>query len=205
MSAQPPRPTNRDTSFASDWQAEILERPPLISPTRQYVYPQAVEEVERGALLLHVTPPHTAPLHAASWNAAPFLATFALGFQEPSLPHGLWACPNPHQLCAVAGGYAYVVNARQPEQWQQISYRPVTTIRVVASHRLLIFTGFHSLCALGEAGLAWETKRLSWEGLRITDLQADTLSGFGWDMATDTEVPFTVDLRTGHAIGGAFI
>ena len=200
MPAQLPRTPTRDASFASDWQAEILERPPLISPARQYVYPQAVEEVERGALLLHVT-----PARASASDAAPFLATFALGFQEPSLPHGLWACPNPHQLCAVAGGYAYVVNAHQPEQWQQISYRPVTTIRVVASHRLLIFTGFHSLCALGEDGPAWETKRLSWEGLRITDLQADTLSGFGWDMVTDAEVPFTVDLRTGHASGGAFI
>jgi len=195
--ALPSRAATRNLSFAHAWQAEILERPPLIAPARQYVYPQAVEEVERGALLLHVTPP----------NATPFLATFALGFQAPTLPHGLWACPNPQQLCAVAGGYAFVVNAQQPEQWQQIVYRPVTDIFVALRHRLLLFAGFHAICALGENGLAWETQRLSWEGLRIPHQQpdSDTLEGLGWDLHTDTEVAFSVNLRTGHHTGGAFV
>ncbi|HUZ04912.1 MAG TPA: hypothetical protein VMU62_06125, partial [Acidobacteriaceae bacterium] len=142
---------------------------------------------------VYVTPP----------DAAPFLATFALGFAEPSVPHGIWSCPNPNQLCAVAGGYAYIIDITQPEVWQQIPYRPVTTLYVAAEQRLLLFSGFHSLFALGENGRAWETSRLSWEGLRITGLEADTLSGFGWDLMTDTEVLFTVDLLTGGHTGGA--
>lgn len=195
-SASTLRTISHDDTFAHNWKAEILERPPLIAPARQYVYPQAVEEIERGALFLHIQPNQSAP-------AAPFLATFALGFAAPTLPHGLWSCPDPNQLCAVAGGYAYVVNVPQPEKWQQISYRPVTAIYPVAGHRLLIFAGFHTLCALGETGLAWETKRLSWEGLRITGHGQDAIFGFGWDLATDKEVPFTVDLCTGQHTGGA--
>ena len=183
-----------EESFACSWRAEILECPPLIAPARQHVYPRAVEEVERGALLAQIHP------HAAQ----PFLATFALGFQAPTLPHGLWTCPNPDELCAAAGGYVYIVNTRQPEQWQQIVYRPVMTILPHVQQRLLIFVGFHALCAWGASGLAWETARLSWEGLRITDVQADTLTGFGWEMQTDTEIAFTVDLRTGRHTGGAF-
>ena len=183
-----------DRTFACSWRAERLERPPLIAPARQHVYPLAVEEVERGALLAQIYPD----------AAQPFLSTFALGFQSPTLPHGLWTCPNPDELCAAAGGYVYIVNTRQPERWQQITYRPVTTILPHAQQRLLIFVGFHSLCAWGASGLAWETARLSWEGLRITDVQADTLTGFGWEMQTDTEIAFTVDLRTGRHTGGAF-
>ncbi|HEX4021969.1 MAG TPA: hypothetical protein VHX63_12560 [Acidobacteriaceae bacterium] len=184
---------SRNESFSHAWRAEILLEPPLIAPARQYVYPQQVEEVERGALQVQVVPK----------EEAPFLATFALGFAEPSLPHGIWSCPDPHQICAVAGGYAYIVNVRQPDVWQQVPYRPVTALCVVPTHRLLVFAGFHSLCALGSNGSAWETERLSWEGLRITDVEPDTLSGLGWDLMTDTEVPFTVELQTGRHSGGA--
>jgi hypothetical protein len=189
---QPQPQWNR--SFACSWRAEALDRPPLIAPARQFVYPQAVEEVERGALFAHVHPA----------RGMQFLATFALGFQAPTLPHGLWTCPHPDELCAISGGYAYIVNTLQPEQWQQIAYRPVTAIFPHVQQRLLLFCGFHTLCAWGTDGLAWETARLSWEGLRITAVEADTLTGLGWEMQRDQEIPFTVDLRTGRHTGGAF-
>lgn len=188
-----PRLPSRNDSFAHTWHAEILPQQPLIAPARQYVYPQLVEEVERGALFVHVAPP----------DASPFLATFALGFAEETLPHGMWSCPNPTQLCAVAGGYGYVINVEHPEIWEPVPYRPVTAVSIVPTHRLLVFAGFHSMCALDENGCAWETERLSWEGLRITEIQTNILSGFGWDLMTDQEVPFTVDLRTGIHTGGA--
>ena len=188
------RTSTLDTSFPHAWQAEILERPPLIAPGRQYVYPQAVEEVERGALQI---------LLRADPGSAPVLATFALGFADPSLPHGLWSCPNPRQICAIAGGYAYIVEAARPEQWMPVPYRPVTSIHVVPEPQLLIFASFHTLWALGKKGQAWETAKLSWEGLRVTKVEGGTLHGFGWDLPSDTEVPFTVDLTTGRHEGGA--
>jgi hypothetical protein len=188
------RVSARDESFPHIWQAEILAAPPLIAPARQYVYPQAVEEVERGALqiLLREQP-----------GAAAVMMTFALGFAEPSLPHGIWSCPDPKQLCAVAGGYAYIVDADEPGQWMQIPYRPVISVHPAVEQNLLIFTSFHKLWALGPNGQAWETARLSWEGLRVTDIAGQELQGFGWDLATDTEVAFTVDLANGNHTGGA--
>ncbi len=188
------RAITRDESFAHNWQAEILEFPPLITPAKQYVYPQAVEEVERGALQL---------LLRAEPRVAPVMMTFALGFADPSLPHGIWSCPNPKQLCGVAGGYAYIVQADEPAQWVQVPYRPVVSIHPAAEQDLLIFTSFHQLWALGPEGPAWETARLSWEGLRVTEISGQRLQGFGWDLQTDTEAAFTVDLATGTHTGGA--
>lgn len=182
-----------DESFPHDWQAEVLQAFPLIGPSRQYIYPQAVDEVERGALLSLVRP---------GQNDQPFLATFARGFADPSLPHGIWSCPNPNELCAVAGGYAYVVEADSPERWQQVPYRPVISIHSVPAAALLVFSGFHTLWALGKAGRTWETGRLSWEGIRIVAIEGEKLHGFGWDLHTDSEVPFIVDLATGTHIGG---
>jgi hypothetical protein len=40
--------------------------------------------------------------------------------------------------------------------------------------------------------------------LRIAGVEGDTLRGFGWNMATNQEVEFTVDLRTGKHSGGGF-
>ena len=183
-----------DESFPHVWRAEVLDKPPLILPARQYVYPQAIEEVELGALQILLRP------HP---GAEPVMMTFALGFADPSLPYGLWSCPNPRQLCAVAGGYAYIVDADQPEQWLQVPYRPVTSVHPAAQRNLLLFTGFHRVWAFGPEGHAWETARLSWEGVRMTEIDADKLHGFGWDITTDSEVGFSVNLADGTHTGGA--
>lgn len=190
----PGNPHRPETTFPHDWQVEILETPPLIAPARHSIYPQAVEEVERGALQIYFRSRPDAPTA---------MATFALGFDDPSLPHGIWSCPNPCQMCGIAGGYAYVVDVDSPDKWMQIPYRPVTWVDAAPQHKLLLFAGFHRLWALGAEGKAWETSRLSWEGLRVTGIDGQHLHGFGWDLDTDTEVPFLVDLTTGDHTGGA--
>ncbi len=179
-----------DLTFPHTWTAEILPRRPLILPARQFVYPRQAEEVERGALELLV--------HPAA--AQPFLATFALGFADAAAPSGLWSCPDPNQLCAVAGGYAYVIDTTRPEQFEHIEYRPVLRVLALPAQQLIIFAGHHSLLAWGPKAKAWQTSRLSWEGVEITRVEGDRLEGTGWDMLADRDVPFTIDLRTGASV-----
>lgn len=179
-----------DSSFPHDWQATLLEGVPLIAPARRFVYPREVEEVERGALQIIVRPS----------EGGDFLATFALGFADPSLPTGLWSHPNPKWLCAVAGGYAYLVNTTDPQAWQMVEYRPVLQVIPHLSQRLLLFTGHQSIVAYGPNGKAWETLRLSWEGIKILEIGEDLLTGMGWDLMTDQEYKLRVDLRTGKHV-----
>ncbi len=183
-------------SFPQSWSAEVLAQPPMIAPARQFIYPQQIageeDALARGALLLMVRPE----------TGGTFLATCALGFTSKSMPTGVFSCPNPAELCAVAGGYAYLVNTALPELCTHIGLKPVVSVLESEAQRLLIFIGFHSVVAWGADGLAWETKKLSWEGLRITALTDESLTGFGWDLMTDRELEFTVDLRTGEHVGG---
>ena len=181
-----------DQSFAASWTADVLRARPMILPRRHFVYPAAVEEVERGALEVMVRP--------AGGEA--FLATCALGFASPAVPTGVWNCPDSATMCAVAGGYAYMIDSRAPERWQQVGYRPVTEVRSISAAELLIFASFHSMEAWGAAGRLWQTARLSWEGMRLGEASATELRGWGWDMRTDTEMEFVVDLRTGKHTGG---
>ncbi len=87
-----------------------------------------------------------------------------------------------------------------PEHSTHIPLKPVVSIHPTVD--LLLFTGFHTILAWGSAGEAWHTQRLSWEGIRITGIEGDTLHGLGWNLITDQETPFTVDLRTGRHQGG---
>ncbi|MEO8737519.1 MAG: hypothetical protein ABI380_13385 [Edaphobacter sp.] len=181
-----------------DWTAEVLTRPPMIAPARQFTYPQQIageeDALARGALQLMVRP--------ASGGA--FLATCALGFTDPTMPTGIFPCPRPEEMCAVAGGYAYIVDTAHPEHCTHIALKPVVEVRVLEEQNLLLFAGFHSIVAWGEQGLAWETAKLSWEGLRITGIEGNTLHGFGWNLMTDKEVAFSIDLLTGQHQGGGF-
>lgn len=177
-------------AFPRSWRAEVLRRRPLILPSRNLTYPRQAEEVERGALEVLVRPA----------SDTPFLATFALGFADPALPTGIWSCPNPDELCAVAGGYAYIVNTRDPQQFTQLPFRPVLEVRALPEHKLLLFVGSIALLAWGRGGLAWQSPRLSSEGLEVTETRGNILHGVGWDLVTDREVPFALDLRNGTPV-----
>jgi hypothetical protein len=184
--------------FAQSWSARILAAPPLIAPARQFVYPLYVpgeeDAMARGALLLDVKP-------AAAPN---FLATCALGFREPSLPTGVFACPRADDLLAVAGGYAYLIDAAEPTRCLHLPLRPVTAVLPAAQAGVLLLAGFHHVAAIDANGLRWHSARLSWEGVTMTEVRNGQLHGTGWNMHTDREVPFALDLETGKHTGGGY-
>jgi hypothetical protein len=175
-------------TFPHCWQAEILPARPLILPSRHFVYPAQAEEVERGALEVLISP---------NQDAQPFLATCALGFRDPSVPSGIWSCPNSAEICAVSGGYAYMIDTREPERFTMIAFRPVLQLMPVPASRLMLFVGHHSILAWSIQGHLWQSEKHSDEGVTITGCEADELTGLGWNMLTDQETPFTLDLRTG--------
>lgn len=185
-------------AFPHTWSAHILSAPPLIAPARQFVYPLRVpgeeDALNRGALLLDVKPR----------TGGSFLATCALGFRDPSLPTGVFACPGPDNLLAIAGGYAYLVDTLDPEHCLHLPLRPVVQVLAEPAHGLLFLTGFHTVAAIDASGLRWQTARLSWEGVTLTGVRDAHLHGTGWNMHTDREVPFSVDLATGTHEGGGF-
>lgn len=183
-----------DLSFEHAWDADVLSTPPPILPARHFIYPRDAEEVERGALQVMVRPRAIDPANAAQ----PFLATCALGFRDPAVPTGVWSAPDPHRMCAVAGGYAYVIDTAAPERFSMIAYRPVLQVRALPQERLLLFVGHRSILAWGNAGQAWESEKLSDEGVTITAIENGVLRGTGWQMMADTETAFAIDLGTGR-------
>jgi hypothetical protein len=184
--------------FPHLWQAETLPARLAILPARHFVYPRNAEEVERGALEVLIRPmvaresePEDSPC------AQQFLATCALGFRDPAVPTGLWSTPNPEEICAVSGGYAYLIDTTAPKRFTMIPYRPVLAVRPAPAANLLLFVGHRSILAWGPSGQAWESEKLSDEGITITAIEDALLRGTGWQMLTDRETQFSLDLRSG--------
>jgi hypothetical protein len=199
-----------DLRFPHRWQAEVLAGRPLILPSRHYVYPRDAEEVERGALEVLIRSGHEnarpgAPgLASETWDSSsvnraeqPFLATCALGFRDPAVPTGLWSTPNPEEICAVAGGYAYLIDTTAPERFMMIPYRPVLEVRPLIEEGLLLFMGNRAILAWGRDGQTWESEKLSDEGVTIAGIEDGVLRGTGWEMRSDKETLFVLDLHTG--------
>ena len=206
MSGPVSRPPIIDLSFPHAWRAEILAARPLILPPRHFVYPCAAEEVERGALEVTIRPGpvQTEAAGAGERGAQPFLATCALGFRDPLALTGLWSTPRPGELCAVAGGYSYLIDTAAPQRFTMIHYRPVMQILPAAAEGLLLFVGHRSILAWGLAwgrdGQAWESEPLSDEGVTILGVEDGVLRGKGWKVQTDQETPFALDLRSGRRL-----
>lgn len=177
--------------FQHRWQAEILASRPPILPAQHFVYPGEVEEVERGALEVLVRP---------EAGKAPFLATCALGFRDPIVSTGIWSMPNPLELCAVSGGYAYVIDTSAPQRFTMLPFRPVLRVIPATEAALMLFVGNRNILAWNAQGEAWQSPKLSDEGITINSVEGNKLQGIGWNLMTDKETAFVMDLQTGRII-----
>lgn len=184
-----------DLIFAHEWEAEVLAARPAILPARHFVYPREAEEVERGALEVMVRPGAS-----TAEPAQPFLATCALGFRDPAVPTGIWATPNAREICCVAGGYAYVIDTAEPQRFTMMAYRPVLSVVTAVKDERLLFVGHRAIAAWGRDGLAWESEKLSDEGVTIAGIENGVLRGTGWEMRTDREMAFAIELKTGRSL-----
>ncbi|HEY6250777.1 MAG TPA: hypothetical protein VI685_12520 [Candidatus Angelobacter sp.] len=180
--------------FSHSYEVKVLESYALVHPAEKlHQYPSVLEEGDRSGLYLRV----------AQQGFATWIGFFAQGFDSTEVAHGVFSCPDPDWLCVVASGYAYLVDSTNPQHWIQVEQRPVAEVRTVPELKLLLFTGFTSITALGESQKLWTTERLSWEGIYVTDIHGSCLRGTGWDAIADKEVAFEVDLLTGKSEGGA--
>lgn len=180
--------------FPRNYEVKVLESYSLVDPVEKlYQFPAQLEEPDRTGVYVRVIPK----------DASVWIGFFSLGFDSEQVASGIYSCPDPNSLCLAVGGYVYIVNAADPSVWTQVEQRPVVEVRALPELKLLLFTGFTSITAFGEAGPLWTTEKLSWEGITVTEIKEQTLYGNGWDALADKEVPFEVDLLTGKSTGGA--
>lgn len=180
--------------FPSAFEFEVLSEL-RAGNTKRLFYPGAIESGGQDGVNVRVV-----PHEGEAW-----IGTFASGRFGAKTITGVFTTPNPTKLCVVAEGQAYIVDAANPKEHESLPIVPVIAVRSSAKYRLLIVANHTELLAIGANGIAWRTERLSWDSLKLTTMTNETLYGVFWDIQTESEQSFTVDLATGTHTGGAFV
>lgn len=185
-----------DESFTRSYECERLTESPVTARARHYYYPGASTTGGSDGILLKVQP------EQGEW----WLGTFAFGGLTPAGVSGIFTTPDPQKFCVVDGGRGYLVSADAPTVWERIDAVPITDLRPIRAQQIIVFATFCELVAYGKSGFKWRTKRLVWDGLKITEVTETLIKGEGdWNFFKSAGESFVVDLATGAHEGGAEI
>ena len=131
-------------------------------------------------------------------GGAPWVGIFAaggLGGVRDAL-----ACPSPQDIAVIADGLAYVVDVEHPDRGATVASDQVQEVVAVEEPPLLLFVRFSEIDALGNAGIAWSSRRLCVDELRVRRATSDAIECTGWNGGGESEI--TVDPRTGQQVAG---
>jgi hypothetical protein len=182
-------------TFDAEYEVEPLEELPPATALARFYFPNASASGGRDGVLVKVVP--------RAREASPWIGVFAFGVLSPRGLTGLFTCPNPKQLLVVARGAGYLVAVDDPVVHQIVKAAPVLGVYPVSARQLLVLSDYLHLVAYSSHGVAWETERLSWDGLEVEEVTEEQIRGQGWSSPDDRHVAFTVDLRDGLHQGGA--
>lgn len=115
---------------------------------------------------------------------------------------GIFATPDPATMCAVANGDAFLINSGEPGAGTYLSTGgPVVIVASAIEDDVLLLASPWVITAVGSAGLAWRTERLSIESLRLDEIADGWVRGIS-DPDEEEARNFAVNLRSGARIGG---
>ena len=133
-----------------------------------------------------------------SKNRASWVGNFQRGLNsfDEVLEH-----PNGSSVIVVAGGAGYVIDIENRKLTNIFGGMIETVIRVPEKN-IVIFGTCLDFEAVGASGLKWQSRRISWDGIRSLKLEDDVLKGEAWNL-DDVWIPFSLNVNTGEHEGGA--
>jgi hypothetical protein len=133
----------------------------------------------------------------------PWIGVFSgAGYPNPLKPAQLLSGPDDSSLCVVFAGAAYMVKSNEPTSWVEVDDPfPIRGALVAPEHEMILFHSFDSVVAYGLDGMFWRTSRLVWDDLELVGCKGDTLHASGFDAPWNRICEFTIDLRSGAAVG----
>jgi len=180
-------------SFPHEYEVELLTSVPTEIRESIVIHP-------KGTSLVAGVPPAGVVVRFRLLDGVEWIAIFPRVQLTPF--SGIFAAPSPKTAFVVIAGMPYLVDV---EHKHGTVAEPVGTYSVVAAHEaaLLLALSATSVVAYDGAGARWTTRRLSFDGIEISSTSDSEISGTGWDPRSGTRVPFTIQVRTGDAHGGA--
>ncbi|HEY6370571.1 MAG TPA: hypothetical protein VIX37_08325 [Candidatus Sulfotelmatobacter sp.] len=174
----------------SGFNIEILRGLPGMSPLEVHQFARSGQSTHSEGTVLAVSGPK-------SW-----IGNFQSGHYYNGLTHVFPFQTGP-SVCVFAGGQGYRLRLDTPKMYAVLQSFPVLGAQYINEQDWVVVWDFTRIEAQSIDGIVWRTRRLSWDGLSITEVDAGYMKGLAWDAANESEVEFRVELSTGEHTGGA--
>jgi hypothetical protein len=133
-------------------------------------------------------------------NGSEWVGNFAPGFGRLS---EVRQHPDDRRVLVLARGRLWLIDP--DEQTGTVLSQAVDAIlEIPGSKDLILDIQGLAFARVAGAGVAWHTKRLSWDGFDAVRVEGGRLVGLAWNPLADEWNPFEVDLSTGASSGGSF-
>ena len=175
--------------FISSYEFNVLNELPS-NNIKRYYFPDN-ENGKDGIILSLISSDHK------EW-----VGIFGFGNLSNKSVTGVYSCPNKDYICVISKGNGYYVNVNKPDSWEAIKLLPIIDVRIHKDKNVIYFSSLTEICAYNENGLLWTTKRISWDDLKIIEINEGKIIGEYFDIRNDDNVRFEVDLDTGIIKGG---
>jgi hypothetical protein len=114
------------------------------------------------------------------------------------------AHPDGDNIIVIAGGEAYVVSP-SAKQCLQTFGGQIGAVLSTKELELILFVSLVDVTAIGKSGVAWRSRRISWDGFRGLHLDGHWLIGEAYSPVDEPDWrPFRVYARTGQVEGGTY-
>jgi hypothetical protein len=186
---QPVEHVKVEVAFPAAYDVQVAEE----LPGRDAVHEFARDGRARdGGVLIEVIPE----------RGEPWVGLVANAPRSVSAAHsGIYSTPVRRQLCVVARGDAYFIDADDPKQWWALDESPVVAARSAPADAMLVLATPWKAIGVGSGGVAWRTSRIAIEGIALGEVTDGHLVGIA-DPEGDESQEFAIELRTGHHRGG---
>jgi hypothetical protein len=173
-------------------------------------FTREIEELPPGADVAELRPKGQSGPGGLIFEVDPNVADSWIGFARPSVIRsskavsGLVTTPNPNQLCVIARGTAYLVDATNQGYCPVSASSPIMAVTSLQQVGLLLLATPWVVIGIGREGFAWQTGRLAIDGLRLDEADESRLIGVA-DPDSVEPREFVIDLQTGVHQGGAVV
>ncbi|MCP3660559.1 MAG: hypothetical protein GY830_09715 [Bacteroidetes bacterium] len=177
---------NIDHTFSSNYEIELQLYPANDSI---YYYPSNEAAQYGSSITLKIK------YEDKSW-----IGCFAAGTFSGNNDYKVYSAPNPDWFFLITNGEGYYICSKNKDKWEEVKSNPIISIYPLIDNKLILFKDYTEISAYDIDGLKWETSRLSFDDFEITSINESYVKGKYWDIRSDSEETFKVDLSTGKHI-----
>jgi hypothetical protein len=111
--------------------------------------------------------------------------------------------PNGTDVIVLASGQGYVVDVGNRQVTECFGGIVNSMFRVTARN-IVIFGDCTNFLAYGANGLLWQSRRVSWDGVRSVSIKDNEVVGEAWTPMGEAWKPFAIDVTSGVVRGGSY-